>query len=299
MQTCSQNINFRLDALELNGNVADQLDIKIKNLNITQKSIIDSITANTTFVQPQLEPVNSSPSQSGSNSAVLGICQTLRQQLDGLTKVFGTSGSSSDFGTRFSVIESNVTQLTSSVGEVKSGLTSLNSSYTDLKSKLDAIQEGPCALEPQIMTQNEVPECEGDIFAQRNNSLFIMSRDYPNLYRNNELCTWVIKAPRGWKVQIEFVDFRVNLTNLFSYKKIDNSYNLQTESHDNCNYDYVELFDGPSVSSPSLRKFCGSTRPGNGAEFRSSSNHLTVKFRSDGSEQFKGFKASTLAVCND
>ena len=209
MQTCNQNVNFRLDALELNGNVADRLDIQIKNLNATQKSIIDSITSNTTFVQPQLEPVNNPPTQSGSNAEALGNCQTLRQQLDGLTEVFGNSGSSSNFGTRFNAIETNVTQLTSSLGEVQSGLTSLNSSYTDLKSKFDALEEGPCGLEPENMTQDQVPECEGEVNAQRNNPLFITSRNYPSSYHNNELCIWKIKAPPGWKVQIEFIDFRV------------------------------------------------------------------------------------------
>ena len=64
---------------------------------------------------------------------------------------------------------------------------------------------------------------------------------------------------------------------------------LQIERHDSCAYDYVEVRDGSSESSPLLGRFCGYDKPG---DLKGSSNQLWLKFVSDGSVSKAGFSAS-------
>lgn len=64
---------------------------------------------------------------------------------------------------------------------------------------------------------------------------------------------------------------------------------LQTERHDSCAYDYVEVRDGSSESSPLLGHFCGYDKPN---DMKSSSNQLWLKFVSDGSVNKAGFAAN-------
>ncbi|XP_029691031.1 CUB and zona pellucida-like domain-containing protein 1 [Takifugu rubripes] len=71
-----------------------------------------------------------------------------------------------------------------------------------------------------------------------------------------------------------------------------------------CSCDYVAVYDGPSVGSPFLGKLCNKTV----TSFHSSSNYLTVLFRTDSSVVARGFKAeftsslpasSGRVVCSD
>uniref|UniRef100_A0A8C3G5H6 Metalloendopeptidase n=1 Tax=Cyclopterus lumpus TaxID=8103 RepID=A0A8C3G5H6_CYCLU len=64
---------------------------------------------------------------------------------------------------------------------------------------------------------------------------------------------------------------------------------LQIERHDSCAYDYVEVRDGGSESSPLLGRFCGYNKP---EDIKSSSNQLRLKFVSDSSVSKAGFAAS-------
>ncbi|XP_046339402.1 neuropilin-2-like [Haliotis rufescens] len=52
-----------------------------------------------------------------------------------------------------------------------------------------------------------------------------------------------------------------------------------------CAYDYVILFDGPSSLSPVLKRFCGTSEP----TVTSSSQHVHVKFNTDGTVNRRGF----------
>lgn len=63
----------------------------------------------------------------------------------------------------------------------------------------------------------------------------------------------------------------------------------QIERHDNCAYDYLEVRDGNSESSPLLGRFCGYDKPD---DIKSSSNQLWMKFVSDGSVNKAGFAAN-------
>ncbi|XP_056099916.1 bone morphogenetic protein 1b isoform X4 [Rhinichthys klamathensis goyatoka] len=61
------------------------------------------------------------------------------------------------------------------------------------------------------------------------------------------------------------------------------------EKHDNCAYDFLEVRDGDSESSPLLGRFCGYEKPD---DVKSSSNQLWMKFVSDGSVNKAGFAAN-------
>ena len=58
-------------------------------------------------------------------------------------------------------------------------------------------------------------------------------------------------------------------------------------AHGDCPTDYLELYDGPLDTDASLGKFCGSRATQLAI---SSSNQLTIRFFSDGSETDVGFK---------
>ena len=67
---------------------------------------------------------------------------------------------------------------------------------------------------------------------------------------------------------------------------------FQLESEPRCINDYVEVFDGKSIHSPSLGRFCGYTYP---EKLESSSAELLVVFKSNHRIVSAGFKAKYYA----
>ncbi|NXU72577.1 CDCP2 protein, partial [Oreotrochilus melanogaster] len=80
----------------------------------------------------------------------------------------------------------------------------------------------------------------------------ITSPRYPESYPNDAECRWSVEGGQG------------------------------------CSFDYVALFDGPTITAPSLGRYCGSTRP---PPTVSSTQHLLILFRSDFNIGGRGFKA--------
>ncbi|XP_047426669.1 bone morphogenetic protein 1-like isoform X2 [Mugil cephalus] len=109
--------------------------------------------------------------------------------------------------------------------------------------------------------------CGGEV---RRDSGQIQSPNYPDDYHSNKLCVWKITVAEGFTVGLSFQSFEI-------------------ERHDSCAYDYVEVRDGLSESSPLLGLFCGHDKPDS---INSSSNQLWLKFASDGSVNKAGFAAS-------
>ena len=74
--------------------------------------------------------------------------------------------------------------------------------------------------------------------------------------------------------------------------EIDITYNLFSKtmiylmSFFHCRYDFVEVFDGPGPTDPSLGRFC---QPGQLITVTSNSNSMFVRFRSDHSRAQGGF----------
>uniref|UniRef100_A0A8C4F1Z9 Metalloendopeptidase n=1 Tax=Dicentrarchus labrax TaxID=13489 RepID=A0A8C4F1Z9_DICLA len=98
----------------------------------------------------------------------------------------------------------------------------------------------------------------------------IQSPNYPDDYQSNKVCVWKITVAEGFDVGLSFQSFEI-------------------ERHDSCAYDYVEVRDGSLESSPLLGHFCGYDKPD---DIKSSSNHLWLKFVSDGSVNKAGFAAN-------
>ncbi|XP_069900044.1 scavenger receptor cysteine-rich domain-containing protein DMBT1 [Globicephala melas] len=89
---------------------------------------------------------------------------------------------------------------------------------------------------------------------------------YPGKYPNNAKCVWDIEVQNNYRVTLVFRD-------------------VQLEG--GCNYDYIEVFDGPYHSSPLLARVCDGAR----GSFTSSSNFMSIRFISDGSVKMRGFQA--------
>ncbi len=65
-------------------------------------------------------------------------------------------------------------------------------------------------------------------------------------------------------------------------------FDIEAGSASVCNYDYVEIFDGPTVLSTSLGRFCNTT--GNPGLINSTGNALTIKVHSDNATVNNGFQ---------
>ncbi|XP_040213731.1 protein SpAN-like isoform X2 [Rana temporaria] len=96
----------------------------------------------------------------------------------------------------------------------------------------------------------------------------ITSPFYPSEYASNTLCIWEIVTQ-----QYTYIQITIEIKSL--------------ESNPTCAYDYVEIIRDGCVGSSVLGKVC---KPGL-YNFYSSSNKITVVFRSDISIEGKGFEA--------
>lgn len=97
----------------------------------------------------------------------------------------------------------------------------------------------------------------------------ISSPGYPQEYSNNADCSWTIHVSNTSVVSLVFIDF-------------------QLENNEGCNFDFVALFDGPTVTHRHLGNYCGADRPPN---IVTTSNQLLVVFKSDFNIGGRGFKA--------
>uniref|UniRef100_A0A670J3I9 Tolloid like 1 n=1 Tax=Podarcis muralis TaxID=64176 RepID=A0A670J3I9_PODMU len=109
--------------------------------------------------------------------------------------------------------------------------------------------------------------CGGEI---HKNEGQIQSPNYPDDYRPMKECVWKITVSENYNVGLTFQAFEI-------------------ERHDNCAYDYLEVRDGTSESSPLIGHFCGYDKP---EDIRSTSNTLWMKFVSDGTVNKAGFAAN-------
>ncbi|NXF02436.1 CDCP2 protein, partial [Smithornis capensis] len=97
----------------------------------------------------------------------------------------------------------------------------------------------------------------------------ITSPRYPESYPNDAECHWSIGGAGSGPLTLVFADF-------------------QMEGGQGCGFDYVALFDGPTVTAPRLGRYCGSARP---PRIISSTPRLLIIFKSDFNIGGRGFKA--------
>ncbi len=94
---------------------------------------------------------------------------------------------------------------------------------------------------------------------------FIQSPGYPSQYTDNIDCTTRITVASGRRVLLQFTAFALEV-----------------------DYDFVEITDGSSAT-----RFSGTTIP---AAITSTTNQLTIRFRTDGSIQNNGYYATYQTV---
>nr|XP_014268202.2 cubilin [Maylandia zebra] len=102
---------------------------------------------------------------------------------------------------------------------------------------------------------------------------------HPNAYPHNKVCEWVINQPEGYVVTLDFLSFDVE--------------------GGSCRYDYVEVRDGATSSSPLLGTFCGAEFP---PRLQSTQRSMYIKFTTDSSVSNHGFEAaydSAIEGCGD
>ncbi|XP_048254466.1 tolloid-like protein 2 isoform X5 [Haliotis rufescens] len=103
---------------------------------------------------------------------------------------------------------------------------------------------------------------------------YIESPNYPLQYPSNANCSWTISSRlEGYVIHVEVVDF---------YLARDGP----------CSYDYVQLYDVTGTYERSLGRWCGLDGP----DTQSTGMSMKVRFHSDSSSTFKGFKLAFTAV---
>ena len=105
---------------------------------------------------------------------------------------------------------------------------------------------------------------------------YITSPGYPNFYCNDVESIWLIQLPHGELIEIEFFDGRIN------------SYNT------NCPYDKIKIYDGGSMASPVIGRYCGNP---DGQYLISSTNEIIIRFLTNNRWVYRpGFKLQYKAV---
>uniref|UniRef100_A0A669PSM0 CUB domain-containing protein n=1 Tax=Phasianus colchicus TaxID=9054 RepID=A0A669PSM0_PHACC len=109
-----------------------------------------------------------------------------------------------------------------------------------------------------------------------NSSGTIQSPFYPSNYPDNADCSWEIQVMNNYRIMLTFGSIRYVNCLL-------------------CQYDYIEVYDGPPHSSPLLGRICA----GSFLTYTSSSNLMSVRFHSDSRYTSRGFQAHYSSIPAD
>ncbi|XP_059586327.1 deleted in malignant brain tumors 1 protein [Alligator mississippiensis] len=116
------------------------------------------------------------------------------------------------------------------------------------------------------------PSCGGLL---SNSSGTFHSPFYPGNYASNANCVWEIQVMNNYRVTVTFRDI--------------------TLEGGQCQYNYIEVYDGPLYSSPLLGRICYASV----ITYTSSSNLMTVRFHGDYSYAARGFSADYYSIPAD
>ncbi|XP_032301302.1 deleted in malignant brain tumors 1 protein isoform X2 [Coturnix japonica] len=108
-----------------------------------------------------------------------------------------------------------------------------------------------------------------------NSSGTLQSPNHPGSYPNNADCVWEIQVQNNFRVMLTFRDIEMQSSR--------------------CQYDYIEVYDGPPHSSPLLGRICA----GSFLTYTSSSNLMSVRFHSDSRYTSRGFRAHYSSIPAD
>ncbi|KAH8382434.1 hypothetical protein KR009_003503 [Drosophila setifemur] len=109
-------------------------------------------------------------------------------------------------------------------------------------------------------------ECKNEISAPFGR---IYSPNYPDSYPPNADCVWHFITTPGHRIKLIFNEFNV-------------------ESHQECTYDNVAIYDGESEASSVLGRFCGDKIP---FPISSTTNQMYMVLKTDKNKQLSGFTA--------
>ncbi|CAL8391408.1 unnamed protein product [Arctogadus glacialis] len=115
-----------------------------------------------------------------------------------------------------------------------------------------------------------VNNCGGWLYSTEGN---ITSPNYPQQYPNNMDCVWVI-SPGSEVIELEFL-------------------HVELEGSE-CRFDGIKVYDGPSINQRQLGRLCGNQT----STFHSTGKTLTVRFTTDGSQTYQGFRAEYRVVAD-
>ncbi|KAJ8725267.1 hypothetical protein PYW07_016225 [Mythimna separata] len=116
------------------------------------------------------------------------------------------------------------------------------------------------------------PVCGGDVDATTHGH--ISSPGSPGLYPPNRDCYWHLTTSLGKRVNIHF-------------------FALDIETHSNCSFDYLAIYDGEHTTDPLINRFCNSTQP---APVQSASSDMLIHFHSDAYGSGHGFQIAYAPV---
>ena len=104
----------------------------------------------------------------------------------------------------------------------------------------------------------------------QNKQGIIKSPNHPQLYPNNIVCTWRIETQEGYNIMLKVTSFRLEGTS------------------PECKHDALMVYDGRNESAASFQSpYCDREIP---SSFKSTSNVLFLKFKTDSLGRFSGFK---------
>ncbi|XP_035298709.1 cubilin isoform X2 [Cricetulus griseus] len=120
--------------------------------------------------------------------------------------------------------------------------------------------------------------CGGNIYIHGADSDgYVTSPNYPANYPQNVECIWILEAPSGKSIQLQFED----------------QFNI--EETPNCSSSYLELRDGADSNAHVLSKLCGHSLP---SSWVSSRELMYLKFHTESGSSYMGFKAKySIAPC--
>uniref|UniRef100_A0A2A4JDL6 Cubilin n=2 Tax=Heliothis virescens TaxID=7102 RepID=A0A2A4JDL6_HELVI len=110
------------------------------------------------------------------------------------------------------------------------------------------------------------PVCGGHVDATTHGH--ISSPGSPGPYPPNRDCYWHLSTSLGKRINLHF-------------------FALDIESHSNCSFDYLAIYDGEHLTDPLIERYCNTTQP---APVQSASSDMLIHFHSDAYGSGHGFQ---------
>lgn len=101
-----------------------------------------------------------------------------------------------------------------------------------------------------------------------------MDSDGNGVYKSNAVCRWLVHAPKGHVIQMNFINFELEQDTL-------------------CKYDFIKIFNNGSGKGDAIGPFCGTNAP---KVITTVDNIATVLFQTDSSTAKDGFTISLAFI---